>query len=278
MIPHPAKKQKGGEDAFFISKDSQTIGVADGVGGWEALGVDSGLYSRSLMCAAAEHAEATCAAAQPISPLETLKAAHDRCLAIPGSSTACVLTLRDRRIEAVNLGDSGFIIVRNGRVVYKTREQQHYWNCPFQLGSSRDSPDDAARIFVDNVQDGDVLVLATDGVFDNLFAEAIGQLVQSMSQSTASDLAARIAEEASRIANDNTLLTPFQEGARKNGQLWRGGKLDDITVVCAQVRASPVSTEEPLVEAPISNSSLVPQQPKAANRFVRKASSQRIRE
>lgn len=31
-LPHPQKRATGGEDAWFIS--SNTVGVADGVGGW----------------------------------------------------------------------------------------------------------------------------------------------------------------------------------------------------------------------------------------------------
>lgn len=30
MIPHPQKKEKGGEDAFFISSDKRAFGLADG--------------------------------------------------------------------------------------------------------------------------------------------------------------------------------------------------------------------------------------------------------
>lgn len=33
MLPHPHKSGKGGEDAFFISKNGLSVGVADGVGG-----------------------------------------------------------------------------------------------------------------------------------------------------------------------------------------------------------------------------------------------------
>lgn len=47
MIPHPAKQEKGGEDAYFIAE--HCLGVADGVGGWAEIGVDPGLYSRQLM-------------------------------------------------------------------------------------------------------------------------------------------------------------------------------------------------------------------------------------
>ena len=46
--PHPAKIQKGGEDAYAISKNNRVITVADGVGGWSDAGIDPAKYSREL--------------------------------------------------------------------------------------------------------------------------------------------------------------------------------------------------------------------------------------
>jgi len=45
-LPHSACSASGGEDAYFISPDGRSFGVADGVGGWAELGIDAGLYSR----------------------------------------------------------------------------------------------------------------------------------------------------------------------------------------------------------------------------------------
>lgn len=46
MIPHPEKKDKGGEDACMAREDM--LAVADGVGGWAEHGIDPGLYSKKL--------------------------------------------------------------------------------------------------------------------------------------------------------------------------------------------------------------------------------------
>jgi len=234
-IPHPAKKHKGGEDAHFISDDNSVFGVADGVGGWEALGVDSGLYSRSLMNFACLSAN------QGIkNPSELLKIAHERCLDIQGSTTACIISLIDNKIHAANLGDSGFLILRNGSLLYRTKEQQHYFNCPFQIGSSRDMPEDAQRIVVDDIQPGDVLVACTDGVFDNLFTEGIIKIVNDSMGMDPAEIAQRIATAAHVVGCDSTAFTPFQDGAQKTGQLWQGGKLDDISCVVAKVSAQKI--------------------------------------
>ena len=36
-------------------------------------------------------------------------------------------------IYTANLGDSGFRVVRAGKIVHRSQEQQHYFNTPFQL-------------------------------------------------------------------------------------------------------------------------------------------------
>lgn len=46
VIPHPDKKAKGGEDAFYANES--ILAVADGVGGWAEHGVDPAVYSRKL--------------------------------------------------------------------------------------------------------------------------------------------------------------------------------------------------------------------------------------
>jgi protein phosphatase PTC7 len=43
---------KGGEDALFVSKN--IILIADGVGGWAKVGIDSGCYARQLVEAVKE--------------------------------------------------------------------------------------------------------------------------------------------------------------------------------------------------------------------------------
>jgi len=48
MIPHIEKRDKGGEDAYLVTKDSACIAVADGVGGWNKKGVDPALFSNEL--------------------------------------------------------------------------------------------------------------------------------------------------------------------------------------------------------------------------------------
>jgi serine/threonine protein phosphatase PrpC len=61
------------------------------------------------------------------------------------------------------------MVLRQGKCIYKTFEQQHSFNFPFQLGTgSRDSPLDAVTDEL-TVQEGDILIMGTDGIWDNVF-------------------------------------------------------------------------------------------------------------
>lgn len=53
---------------------------------------------------------------------------------MPGSCTACLALLTDDGLlHVLNLGDSGLHLIREGVSVFQTNEQQHYFNCPFQV-------------------------------------------------------------------------------------------------------------------------------------------------
>lgn len=52
-----------------------------------------------------------------------------------GSATACILGVDSRlgRLYSVNIGDSGYVVVRHGVVVYRSRSQALNGDCPRQL-------------------------------------------------------------------------------------------------------------------------------------------------
>ena len=86
--------------------------------------------------AAAAAAAAPAAPAQPRTAVEALDVAH-RATQLPGSATACLLRLDAARglLDAANLGDSGFLIIRGGRLHFQSPAMQHYFDCPLQVRS-----------------------------------------------------------------------------------------------------------------------------------------------
>ncbi|KAK3252757.1 hypothetical protein CYMTET_37963 [Cymbomonas tetramitiformis] len=246
-IPHPDKKAKGGEDSYFISECGFTVGVADGVGGWAELGVDAGEYSRQLMKHTQSEAQS---AGDDRDPMAMLKMAHQK-TDVLGSCTACILSLQHGGLlRAANLGDSGFVLMRDSRVLFRSPPQQHDFNFPFQLGrSGSDMPTDAES-FVVPVKSGDVVVLGTDGLFDNVFDRDLVDVTRNALSKPAEEktgspkenaafAAKRIAEELAELAHtyssDPWRPSPFSKAAAEAGYVYRGGKADDITVLVSVI-------------------------------------------
>eukprot|EP00798_Chlamydomonas_sp_ICE-L_P001507 gene1507-32885_t len=171
MIPHKDKVDKGGEDAYCICQNGLgSIGAADGVSGWAEEGIDPAEYSRTLMKLTAEKLES--AGEEGIDSREVIRHAH-MATYLPGSATICLAAMKPHGwLEVANVGDSGVRIVRDGKLMFASAAQQHMFNMPFQLShpSIIDSPDDAdsADVNMVEVQPGDVIILATDGLYDDV--------------------------------------------------------------------------------------------------------------
>eukprot|EP01013_Petalomonas_cantuscygni_P016770 TRINITY_DN33820_c0_g1_i1.p1 TRINITY_DN33820_c0_g1~~TRINITY_DN33820_c0_g1_i1.p1 ORF type:complete len:365 (-),score=95.91 TRINITY_DN33820_c0_g1_i1:136-1230(-) len=266
-----------GEDAFFLT--NQLLGVADGVGGWRSHGVDPAHFSNALMRHTVD--AATEASERPQGPMALLALGYDRLLRAAevsaGSSTAALCALAAGQqgpvLRTANLGDSGILVVRSGRPIWRARERQHRFNCPFQLAvlpkgsrSISDMPSSAAAEAV-SVRPGDFVVVGTDGLFDNVFDDEIAAIVAAGSPSaeppspvaeisdSGSDFrgqdggldaaekpplpkqaAAALLEKALKRAESHNDLVPFGVNAQRAGhRMSFGGKMDDVTVLVARV-------------------------------------------
>ncbi|KAM3433525.1 hypothetical protein NHJ13734_006407 [Beauveria thailandica] len=205
-----SSRPESGHDAFFASRVHETggavaFGVADGVGGWVDSGVDPADFSHGfcdyMASAAWEHQPAAAAAdttsaatpANSLSARRLMQLGYDAICAdksvLAGGSTACVAVASpDGRLDIANLGDSGFLQLRLNAVHSYSEPQTHAFNTPFQLsivppsvaarmaafGGTQlsDLPRDA-DVTSHRLRHGDVLVLATDGVLDNLFNQDV---------------------------------------------------------------------------------------------------------
>lgn len=135
------------------------------------------------------------------------------------------------------------------KIIFRSTEQQHQFNFPFQLGpESRDKPE-MADITKTATQQGDLVIAATDGFFDNMFdSDVTSVLTSQLAGKATTDLQghaltdlARVLAEAARQRAHGRDPTPWSEHAAKAGYRTRGGKPDDITVVVATVQPSEVA-------------------------------------
>ncbi|GMP31691.1 hypothetical protein CsSME_00005806 [Camellia sinensis var. sinensis] len=146
-----------------------------------------------------------------------------------------------RSLQAINLGDSGFIVVREGCTIFQSPVQQHGFNFTYQLesGNEGDLPS-SGQVFTIPVVPGDVIVAGTDGLFDNLYDNEItAVIVHGTREGLGPQVTAqKIAALARQRALDRNRQTPFSTAAQDAGFRYYGGKLDDTTVVVSYVTSS----------------------------------------
>ena len=134
--------------------------------------------------------------------------------------------------------------------VHRTQEQVWDFNYPYQASSKTfaktgDEVDDVTIM----VQEGDIIIAATDGVLDNLYDQGVQTLVAdilphlcspdpAVAQMAIDMLAEDIAKQAAAIGSGKygELDTPWMAAANAAGRSASGGKLDDVALVCGVVR------------------------------------------
>lgn len=287
-----------GQDAFFITRVGESsdvaLGVADGVGGWIDSGVDPADFAHGF-CDYMAYAAYTYQPDQNLPPYTARslmqRGYEDICkdTSVPaGGSTACVAIAKgDGTLEVANLGDSGYVQLRLNAVHNYSEPQTHAFNTPYQLsivpekvlkqaaafGGTHlvDLPTDA-NVSQHSLRHGDVLVFASDGVWDNLSSQDILRIVSRLMigagawqhthegisvgsslphfiladdgesgtneiPSLQSFLAVGITGEAKAASVNTKVDGPFAREVQKYypDEQWRGGKVDDICVVVAIV-------------------------------------------
>ncbi|RKP09704.1 phosphatase 2C-like domain-containing protein [Thamnocephalis sphaerospora] len=293
------RRVDAGGDAFFCasSNDWVALGVADGVSESTKFGGNPAEFSWQLMELASDHfyelQRAQLLAFGPsgkeIDTQRMLQGAYDSILKqrprVAGSSTACLLAMSHRTgvLDTAMLGDSGYLILRDGLIYHRSPVQQHRFNYPYQLSVGLASSHDPAAkstitasavppesgskpessglgggqitpvdAIVDHhqLQDGDIILLATDGLLDNLYDHEMLQLIDSEQSLLTSPrmwnaeledslcrVAWRLVQAAWSHSRNPRRLSPWAQAARALGEGYPlGGKPDDITAMLALVR------------------------------------------
>ncbi|OWZ64539.1 hypothetical protein AYX14_03932 [Cryptococcus neoformans] len=251
------------------------ITVSDGVGGWSDrvdASLFPQLLCYHYVKSAQELANSSTGSVDPRSIMKKAyeDALKDKNVSAGGATMVSARLDEDGQGVFANLGDSGYFILRGDEILEFSQAQTHFFNCPTQLskvppemkhqGIVHDTPDMAdTKSF--ELQAGDVIALFTDGFSDNVppsHIPGLSRLLNRILEDPANkDLspAERDSERARLFADmlvgygrtamtktgeekgPNGWKTPFEEEATKKVPKWgwKGGKIDDVTVVTAVV-------------------------------------------
>ncbi|KAJ1927364.1 Protein phosphatase 2C 7 [Tieghemiomyces parasiticus] len=178
-----------GEDALFHVRHEAS--------GRIIFGVDPSLFSRRILRNIYERVTATgLTEREQCDPMSLLKHAYSRLVEEGepeyGSSTVTFASIDPATgtLDTLQLGDSGLMIfsARDAQITQEPDEQVHGFNHPFQLtalpraelqrhGLELDQPEHA-RIARYQLRPNDLVLIATDGLFDNVPAAVLQHVVQ----------------------------------------------------------------------------------------------------
>ncbi|KAK8529737.1 hypothetical protein V6N13_102639 [Hibiscus sabdariffa] len=237
LLPNPTKAFAGGEDAYFIACQNW-LGVADGVGQWSLEGISVGVYAKELMENCERIVSDRYGVPNPITdPVEVLNRAAANTQSC-GSSTVLVAYFDDRALHVANIGDSGFMIIRNGVVFKRSSPMLYELNFPVQIERG-DHPFDFVEVYRIDLDENDVIITATDGLFDNLYEKDIASIVFKSLQENLrpQEIAELLATRAQEVGQLSLARSPLSDEVQAAGYVgYRGGKLDDVTVIVSVVK------------------------------------------
>lgn len=248
---------KAGDDAMLVSPT--VMAIADGVSGWESKGEQCslGIWARSMVETLSRlmteyklsHAP------HPLNNRDVSQILDDSYLHtshlmdlqnLQGSSTLILSMLCGETLKYISIGDSKLYVVRNGEVIMTNEEQMAENLCPMQIGTQTLNvlPSELAVVDEIDLLPGDLVIMCSDGVSDNLYdreiLQALGECLNFKRENLRA-VANKILARCKAVAFDDNAYTPYNEKVAKLPSLrfgknrGLGGKLDDMSLCIAQV-------------------------------------------
>jgi len=193
---HPAKTNTGIVNADAVEEGFTHLGICDGVSGVHHLGIPPDELPWELLqsCRArlqlpTAHPEAEAEDRPWITGL--IQDAYDGTQAF-GATTLLLAVLRGSDLISANIGDCALLVLRPQsvqplqlRIIFKTEPGRYDARRPVQVQRLHGFSDENARdvirkasVSTTPVRHGDILVLGSDGLFDNLRDEEIQRVVE----------------------------------------------------------------------------------------------------
>mmetsp|Transcript_41089 Transcript_41089/g.94530 ORF Transcript_41089/g.94530 Transcript_41089/m.94530 type:complete len:431 (-) Transcript_41089:130-1422(-) len=276
---HPGKLSAGHKDADATLASPMMLGVADGVSQLEDYGMDASALPRELLRSCEELALYQLIPDQVVmpqdsyrGPISLLKEAYEATESL--GSTTILLGILDNStrihgklhpmVAVLTIGDCEMLIMRRSggrhaalQAVFHTEMQRidGHAQSPLQVARVDETvdPEFTEDIAIEVIErgsavhcvsayEGDIVVMGSDGVFDNLFVDEIVKIVSDMlpkpgfgSKFEPADrhLLGRIARRVVEESHAKTSVGPF--GYMPDAPIGKGGKVDDTSCVVAEV-------------------------------------------
>ena len=165
-----------GEDSFFINeidKNKCSFGVCDGVGGWKKFSCDSGMIAREMCYLNKILSNIIQEPKTIIENSYNIIKKENKIKA--GSTTITSIYIDNYKLKYASIGDSGFLIFRNKKLFYSNiilntenpPDQLSIIPLNFDISKFVNTPIEEIKHGEINLLPDDIIILATDGLWDN---------------------------------------------------------------------------------------------------------------
>ncbi|KAL3481136.1 hypothetical protein BJX99DRAFT_243788 [Aspergillus californicus] len=265
-----------GDDAVLVTEN--VLAVNDGVGAWATRPRGhAALWSRLILHFWALEIERIPNPDATVDSIGYLQRAYEettQATASPGEwygTTTSVTALLHKTHDSTgaekpllyvtNIGDCKVLVIRPSeeKVLFRTEEQWHWFDCPMQLGTnSVDTPRKNAVLSLVDLEEDDIVLAVSDGVLDNLWEHEVLSITLEglkkwehgrydnkelewappavLAEGKMVFLAREVLKAALAVAQDPFAESPYMEKAVDEGLAIQGGKMDDISVVVGTCR------------------------------------------
>lgn len=238
-VPGPGKIFRDGHDRELTTR--HLLLLADGAGSWELRGVNPGEFAQSLLRKFRYYFRQDPRA--HINNLAQLLGYAAQRVRVEGTATCVIIALEREspRAHVLSLGDSSYLHLRKNaekqyEVIGRGQPKESAPNTPLQIG--RNYPNaPLADLGSFPVQLGDKLLVASDGLFDNLYDADIVALLNASVRGTGDEFVRALVELAVAASFARNYYSPFARRMLAAGvpNVQISGKVDDITVIFASV-------------------------------------------
>ncbi|KAL4749058.1 hypothetical protein BDW72DRAFT_205092 [Aspergillus terricola var. indicus] len=258
-----------GDDAVLVTENF--LGVNDGVGAWATKPRGhAALWSRLILHFWALEVEQIPSPDVAVDPVAYLQRAYEETTQATTSpsewfgTTTSVTALLHKTLDGsgtekpllyvTNIGDCKVLVIRPSekKIVFRTEEQWHWFDCPMQLGTnSMDTPQKDAVLSLVELEEGDIVLAVSDGVLDNLWEHEILSITleglekwehgrydskelewappEVLAEEQMVFLARELLKSALTVAQDPFAESPYMEKAVEEGLAIQGGEEQSLT-------------------------------------------------
>jgi len=273
---HPKKaalaRKLGRKDADATLMSPMLVAIADGVSQIEDFGIDASELPNELLNQIEEQAVAQLMPGQEtedyLGPISMMRQAYESTESL-GSTTVLTATMDNSTrihgklhpmVAICSVGDCEILILRRNPdgyldVAFHTEMQRVDGNaqCPLQLARVDDSIDPnfdeasmvevierGSAVHCVSAYEGDIVILGTDGVFDNLFIHEIVEICDDILYQPKTGRFVEmdrhlLQKAAKRIVQECHAKTEADSNGYRDCPIGKGGKVDDTSCIVGEV-------------------------------------------